>query len=40
MSLFAALRLPKEILFGSGQSKAIGLVAARHGSRAFICTDA
>jgi alcohol dehydrogenase len=40
MSLFAALRLPREILFGKGQVAAIGLVAARYGSRAFICTDA
>jgi len=40
MSLFAALRPPKEILFGKGQSDAIGLVAARHGTRALVCTDA
>lgn len=40
MSLFAALRPPKEILFGKGQSDAIGSVAARHGSRALVCTDA
>jgi alcohol dehydrogenase len=40
MNLFAVLRPPKEILFGKGQSKAIGLVAARHGSRALVCTDA
>jgi len=40
MSLFAALRPPKEILFGKGQSGAVGLVAARHGRRALVCTDA
>jgi alcohol dehydrogenase class IV len=40
MSLYAALRLPREILFGSGQSAAIGEVAARYGSRALVCTDA
>lgn len=40
MSLYAALRPPREILFGKGQSAAIGLVAARLGSRALVCTDA
>jgi len=40
MSLYAALRPPREILFGKGQSAAIGSVAARHGSRALVCTDA
>ncbi len=40
MSLFAALRPPKEILFGKGQSGAVGLVAARHGRKALVCTDA
>jgi alcohol dehydrogenase class IV len=40
MSLYAALRPPREILFGKGQSTAIGAVAARHGSRALVCTDA
>jgi alcohol dehydrogenase class IV len=40
MSLFAAIRLPKEILFGKGQSRMVGVVAAKHGSRALICTDA
>ena len=40
LSLFAALRLPKEILFGKGLSTTIGAVTARHGSRALICTDA
>jgi alcohol dehydrogenase class IV len=39
MSLFAAMRPPKEILFGKGQSDAIGAVSSRHGSRALVCTD-
>lgn len=40
MSLFAALRLPREILFGTGQRHAVGEVAARLGTRALVCTDA
>jgi len=40
MSLFAALRLPREVLFGAGQRHALGTVAARLGRRALICTDA
>ncbi|HEY6632485.1 MAG TPA: iron-containing alcohol dehydrogenase [Rhizobiaceae bacterium] len=40
MNLFAALRPPKEIVFGKGQSDAIGSIAARHGRRALVCTDA
>ncbi|QQR38287.1 iron-containing alcohol dehydrogenase [Devosia rhizoryzae] len=40
MSLFAALRLPREVLFGAGQRHALGKVAARLGERALICTDA
>ncbi len=39
MTLFAALRLPKEILFGKGQRHALATVAARLGKRALICTD-
>jgi alcohol dehydrogenase class IV len=39
MTLFAAIRLPGEILFGSGQRHALPIVAARHGKRALICTD-
>jgi alcohol dehydrogenase len=39
MSLFGALRLPREILFGSGQRQALGTVAAKAGRRALICTD-
>jgi alcohol dehydrogenase len=40
MSLFGALRLPRSILFGSGQRHALGAVAAQFGRRVLICTDA
>ena len=40
MSLFAALRLPREVLFGAGQRHALGKVASRLGKRALVCTDA
>ncbi|WP_018899469.1 iron-containing alcohol dehydrogenase [Rhizobium sp. 2MFCol3.1] len=39
MTLFAALRLPQEILFGKGQRHALATVAARLGRRALVCTD-
>jgi alcohol dehydrogenase class IV len=39
MTLFAAIRLPKEILFGKGQRFALPAVATRLGRRALICTD-
>src|SRR3954465_5254389 len=39
MTLFAALRLPREILFGKGQRGALATVAAKHGRRALLCTD-
>ncbi|RWM81233.1 MAG: iron-containing alcohol dehydrogenase [Mesorhizobium sp.] len=39
MSLFAAIRLPREILFGKGQRHVIATVAARLGRRALVCTD-
>jgi alcohol dehydrogenase class IV len=39
MTLFAAARLPREILFGAGQRHAIAPVAAKHGRRALVCTD-
>ena len=39
MTLFAALRLPREILFGKGQRHALPAVARRFGQRALICTD-
>ena len=40
MTLFAALRLPREILFGKGQRHALPAVAGRFGRRALVCTDA
>jgi alcohol dehydrogenase class IV len=40
MSLFGAMRLPRSVLFGSGQRHAIGAVAAQLGQRVLICTDA
>jgi alcohol dehydrogenase class IV len=40
MSLFGAMRLPRSVLFGSGQRQAIGAIAAQFGQRALICTDA
>src|SRR3569832_904995 len=39
MTLFAAARLPRELLFGKGQRRALPAIAVRHGGRAFICTD-
>ena len=39
MGLFGVLRLPGEILFGSGQRRALGAVAAKSGRRALVCTD-
>jgi alcohol dehydrogenase len=39
MTLFAAARLPREILFGTGQRRALAAVAARSGRRALVCTD-
>jgi len=39
MTLFAAIRLPREILFGKGQRHIIPAVAARLGRRALVCTD-
>ena len=39
MSLFAALRLPREILFGKSQRHALPTVASRFGRRALVCTD-
>ena len=40
MSLYAALRMPRTILFGVGQRAALGRVARGLGSRALVCTDA
>jgi alcohol dehydrogenase len=36
---FSIIRLPREVLFGEGQVKAIGMVAAKFGKKALICTD-
>src|SRR5690349_19979381 len=40
MNLFGAMRLPRSVLFGSGQRAAIGSIAAQIGTRALVCTDA
>jgi alcohol dehydrogenase class IV len=40
MSLFGAVRLPRSILFGSGQRHALGALASQFGQRVLICTDA
>lgn len=37
--MFAALRVPSEIMFGEGQRDAIPAVARRYGTRAFVCAD-
>jgi len=39
MTLFAAIRLPQEILFGKGQRHALPHIATRLGKRALLCTD-
>jgi len=39
MTLFGAIRLPHEILFGKGQRNALPAIAKRLGKRALICTD-
>ena len=40
MSLFAAIRMPREFVFGAGQRRCVGAVARRFGTRALVCTDA
>jgi alcohol dehydrogenase class IV len=40
MNLFGAMRLPRSVVFGSGQRAAIGSIAAQLGQRALVCTDA
>jgi len=40
MSLFAAIRMPREFVFGSGQRHSLGTIARRFGTRALVCTDA
>ena len=39
MTLFATLRLPREILFGKGQRHILPDVARRHGRRVLVVTD-
>ncbi len=39
MSLYGALRIPREIVFGKGQRSALASIAARTGKRALVCTD-
>jgi len=36
---FGVMRAPRELIFGDGQRRALGKVAARIGKRALICTD-
>ena len=40
MSIFGAMRLPRSVLFGGGQRRALGVVTAGLGRRALVCTDA
>lgn len=40
MDLFGTIRAPREIIFGAGQRRALGAVAARLGRRALVVTDA
>ena len=40
MSLFAAIRMPREVVFGAGQRHCLGTIARRFGTRALVCTDA
>ena len=38
--MFGAQRLPRSILFGRGQRRALGSITAKTGKRALLCTDA
>jgi alcohol dehydrogenase class IV len=40
MQQFGTIRTPREIIFGAGQRKSLGLVASRLGRRALVVTDA
>lgn len=40
MSLFAAIRMPREVVFGLGQRRSLGTIARRFGAKALVCTDA
>jgi alcohol dehydrogenase class IV len=39
MNLFGAMRLPRSVVFGSGQRSTIGAMAMQIGQRALVCTD-
>lgn len=39
MNLFGTLRAPRELLFGTGQRRALGAIASKLGRRALIVTD-
>ncbi len=40
MNLFGAMRLPRQVVFGSGHRASLGAMAAQLGGRALVCTDA
>ncbi|KHJ55216.1 alcohol dehydrogenase [Aureimonas altamirensis] len=40
MTLFGTIRAPRELIFGSGQRRSLGQVAAKLGRRALVVTDA
>ncbi|NHC46691.1 iron-containing alcohol dehydrogenase [Motilibacter aurantiacus] len=40
MTVFGLLRSPRHVLFGAGQRRALGTLAASVGRRALVCTDA
>src|SRR5690554_7214234 len=40
MTMFSALRAPREIVFGAGQRACLNTVARKLGTRALVCTDA
>lgn len=40
MNLFGAMRLPRTVVFGSGQRASLAAMAAQIGSRVLVCTDA
>ncbi|NDV89098.1 iron-containing alcohol dehydrogenase [Aurantimonas aggregata] len=39
MNLFGTIRAPRELVFGSGQRRSLGRMAAKLGSRALVVTD-
>lgn len=40
MTLFGTLRAPRELVFGAGQRRSLGAIAAKLGKRALLVTDA